>query len=227
MRIFLDIETRAGDLSPLEADMYVRGEVPGSYKKPESIDAWVKENRGAVLGKLALDSMAGEIVAIGYAIDDGPVSVDVGMDPRELLTSFAECFAGLEDAPTWIGHNILGFDIPWLRRHAARYRVPSLLKLLPGGIGDKWGHHVHDVGTIWASTDYRAHFKLSAIARFLGLDPPDVSGAEIGSMVARRDFDGIREHCKQDVELTRAIYGRITGTDAIPTSADLAGEGSR
>lgn len=64
--LYIDIETLPPLLWPQhEREAYVRAKVPGTYKKPESIDAWCAENHDEQWGRAALDWRVSRIACIG------------------------------------------------------------------------------------------------------------------------------------------------------------------
>lgn len=209
MIVYLDIETAPARLTEDEIASGLLDLVPSNYRDPAKIAAYMEERRPDYVARTALDSMRGSICAIGWAYDREPVLVVAGDDEMDLLDLFAtsimeEC-AG--ESVTWVGHNLLGFDLPWLRRHAARYGMTELLRMLPGGPGDRWGERVRDTMQLWQSTERGpGHYALDDVARFLRLRPGKTQGSAIPGMVARGQWDQIREHCADDVSLVRQVY---------------------
>jgi len=100
-RLYLDIETIPSATKPTLDEL----KVPGNITKPESILKWKEENLESEYAKQALNSMQGQIVCICAALnDDSPMFIELDKLPD--LIQFAEY-------PEIIGHNILGFDLPF------------------------------------------------------------------------------------------------------------------
>lgn len=212
MIVYLDIETAPTSIPDEQLELELRARVPSNYRDRAKIAAHMDEHRETHVARTALGSMRGSICAIGWAFDHGPVFVVAGPEERGLLeqleASLVEESSGLDI--TLCGHNLAGFDLPWLRRHAARHRMSTLLGLLPGGLRERRDDRIFDTMRIWQGTERgNGHYSLDDIARFLGLSPGTTHGSEIPGMVARSEWDRIRQHCADDVLLTRQVFDRI------------------
>lgn len=217
--LYLDIETLPA-LGMTEAEKREAVKVPGTYKKADSIEAFIRENAEEQWRKSAVDSMRGEVLCIGWALDDEDARVvyrKPGCDERSVLDEWAAMLAldGItsvqgRSSTTIIGHNILGFDLPWLRRRALRYSMRDLAVLLDRG---KWGEQVEDTMLLWAGTAYREYHHLDDIARYLGVGrkAEGIDGSKIYDAWLGGEHDRIAAYCADDVRLTRAVYQRITG----------------
>lgn len=212
-QITIDIETIPGPVMPSIEELMEKA--PASYKKPESIRAWAEENQMEQYRKQALDSMQGEILAVGWAYNgdkptchirvDGMSEYDLLNVATEYIVPTAKMQRGL--APTWVGHNVKNFDLPWLWRKCIKYGLYDLARVIPRG---RYPKDVEDTMEMWA-TDYKDHVSLSKIAAFLGIDGK-TNGLD-GSMVydawCAGEYDRITEYCVGDVELTREIHAKM------------------
>lgn len=208
--ITIDIETLPADWDDATKSAAARDAVPANYSKPDTIEKWVAENADAVHRRTALDPMAGRILCIGYAVGDGAARVAYdasGANTLALLDELHAAFIGLR-SPVWIGHNLAGFDLPWLKRHAWRLGHP-VSRLIPF---TRFSPMVADTMLLWQGGDTRGHTKLSAIAEFLGVGSkaPGLDGSKVYDAWLEGQHDRIASYCAQDVELTRAIYRRIS-----------------
>ena len=217
MNLFIDIETiPAGDPIVLR-----ELEPPGNISKQDSIEAWYKEKAPAIAAKKyrerALDSMAGEILCIGYAIEEEPVECIVGIE-NDILKKFSciiSKYAGEWDEPlTFIGWNVAKFDIPWIWRKAIKYELIGLRDVFNR---DRYKGNYLDLMLTWA-TDYKDYTKMGDVAKFLGLSDKfgnlrdkfsHITGAMIYDAYIEGRMDEIVEYCKNDVEIVREIYRRI------------------
>ena len=94
-KLFLDLET-CNATSDIAKELIAENiKPPGTIKKPESLLKWHDEKKPQAImdaiGKTGLNGLYGEIVCIGYAVDDNPavtISRDVGGSEKELLASF-------------------------------------------------------------------------------------------------------------------------------------------
>ncbi|WP_218058588.1 hypothetical protein [Gilliamella sp. Occ3-1] len=73
--IYFDIETIPTQSDNIKNYIQSNLTAPANYKKPDSISAWLEENKEPAYRKTALNGGFGQIVCIGYAINDGDVKV--------------------------------------------------------------------------------------------------------------------------------------------------------
>lgn len=229
MQIFLDIETAPTEDVDTIAAIRAGIRPPASYKKPESIAAWMAaEGEAAALeavGRTALDGGAGQIICIGLALDDEQAPAVLCRDADEtesdLLRRFfvvvqdwtasgvvldAEGSTVWPDAPYFIAHNA-AFDLGFLWRrcvvHGLRPPFP-----LPGPNA----RPNRDYGcTMLAWAGYRERVSLQALCRALGLSDPkaDGGGAQAWQWWRAGDYDLVVRYCAGDVEAVRAIWHRL------------------
>lgn len=221
-----DIET-IPDQTPNALDKYLEMvKPPGQYKKPESIQKWMKENGESAAvenwEKSALHGIAGEICSISWAFDDQPANGFVGnpnVSEREVITTFfdaitTECRIGEGKYPTirWIGHNILDFDLRFLFHRCVVLGIEPPVKLPMDA--RQGSDKVYDTMKGWAG--WKGFVKQDALIEALGIEveAPDTIAAMDGSMVwdmykAGR-YETILEYNKLDVIKLRAIYRRMT-----------------
>lgn len=211
-KLFFDLETlpdlREGAKERVKAMM----KAPATHKKPETIAAWIEENADDAWRKTSFDGGYGAICVIGYAFDDEPVKTIICDDEASGIDIFldeihaareADHFAGME----FIGHNVIGFDLPFIWKRA-------VINKLPHAIFPKDARHgtgkVFDTMVAWAG--FKDRISLDNLAGILGL--PSHKGEMDGSMVCDAWLAGkqveIAAYCAKDVELTRSIYKAIS-----------------
>lgn len=173
--------------------------------------------------KTSFDATQGHLCCIGWAIDDeDPVSVriDTIADEREMLASF---FSALRKShqdhstrqPLFIGHNHVGFDLPFIFRRAVILGVepPMFLPQLPKA----WDDSVFDTMVQWAGHGNR--ISMDNLCAALGIPGKDgMDGSMVCDAFIQGRIEDIATYCRQDVERTRAIYRRLTFYQA-PTAA--------
>lgn len=211
--IYIDIETIPGPVVP-SIDELMR-QAPASYKKPESIRAWAEENQESAYRKQALDSMQGEILAIGWAHNDADPQCLIRTGDQtegELLKQFGEKITPVLTmwkgvTPVWVGHNVKGFDLPWLWRKCIRHEAHSLARAIPRG---RYNKDIEDTMEMWA-IDYKDHVSLSKIADFLGIagKTNGIDGSMVYDLWKNGEHAQIAEYCKGDVRMTRAVHWEI------------------
>ena len=211
MNIFIDLESiPAGDpIDPMTLTP------PGNISKPETIAAWYKDKAIDIAVEKyrarALDSMAGEILCIGYAVEDCAPMCVIGGTEQEILSAFNEGLKAHQTAYgeplTFIGWNIVAFDIPFIWRKAIKY---GLIGLRNAFNRDRYkGNHL-DLMLAWGA-DWKDFRKLDDVAQFLGLPGKlgGLTGATIYDAYLEGRMDEITAYCKNDVETVRAIYRKI------------------
>lgn len=212
MELFIDIETLP-DLSA-GAKERVRStlKAPANYSKPETIAKWIDDNAEDAWLKTSFDGGYGSICVIGYAINDGPVKSIIVDDEKVALEEFwNDVKSSMNTAgvsPEWIGHNVLGFDLPFLWKRAVIHGV-DFRKMIPKDAR-------HGAGRAFCTMQAWAGFKdrisLDNLAKILGLKSHK-DGFD-GSMVYEAWMAGekqkIADYCAADVNLTRDIYRRIS-----------------
>jgi len=210
--ITIDIETK-----PSTDDVVIQRirdsiKPPAQYKKPESIEKWIKENGEAkaqeLIDRTALDSSSGTIFCIGLAIDeDNPIILKGG--EKTILRDFFQILRDQADpamvgalvAPTVAGHNVKGFDLPFIWHRAIIHQIqpPPFFNLYLRRYSDA----VYDTMTEW---DWKHFISLDNLAYSLLGEGKSGSGADVKDMVA----EDIYNYCKQDVVLTRQVYKMMT-----------------
>lgn len=225
--ITFDLET-IPDQRPCAIDEF-RAAVtaPAQYKKADSITAWLAENREAEAEaawlKTSFDGGAGQIVCIGFAIDDEPAycyTVD-DLTPDAERKVIQDFFCSVTDCgphTMFVGHNVIGFDLPflWKRCMVLGIKPPTYFPRAP----KPWSEFVADTMLLWDPTQ-RAGGSMSKVCRALGIEGKgDMDGSMVWPMVRDGRISEVAAYCRGDVERTRAMYLRMT-------FAEACGEGGR
>ena len=214
--VYLDLETCPADPDTFVADV----SAPSNYKDPEKIAAYIAEAQREAHGKTSFDVHRGRLLCAAVAVgDDKPtVAYDATLsNPGAILDLMADaCAHAAENGRgrfTVCGHNIAGFDVPWLWRLAVKHRH-RLARILPYR---KWGDGLADTMLMWSATNPTDKVRLDTIARFLGYAGKEdgMSGAEVWPAYLRGEHDRIQHYCAKDVEMVRSIYLRMTGNDPV------------
>lgn len=224
MNIYLDIETLPTTDASVIAEFESKVKAPATYKKPESIAEWMKENKDAavkeMVGKTSFSGLYGSIACICYAFDDGDVfSVDCRDGEKKMLEDFyshlfdqtSSAIHGgvVEGKATFVGHNIVGFDLPFIKHRSIILGVKPPRAVREAFAAKPWGNEVADTMLLW-STDKEKRASMDALCKAFGLDG---KGDFDGSMVADTwpaDPEKVISYCKDDVIRTRQMYERIT-----------------
>jgi len=216
--VYFDIETVPGsDPGIFE---YIKANIapPGNMSKPDSIAAWW-ENKAdiAVKEKMAqggLHAEYGEIACIGAALNDLPPVCFSGEQESNTLASFFSWLDALCDTgqgyrpPLLVGHNHIGFDLPFIfRRSVCREVKPPSCLPTPTEL-KPWMNSVADTMIMWAGP--RGTISLDRLAFALGLEgKKGINGGDVASLWAAGRREEVIDYCKGDVALTRAVYKRL------------------
>ena len=219
MNIFLDIETCPSQLPNVRDDFIKNIQAPGQYKKPESIAEWLKDNQesegDAAWRKTSFDGGLGHVCVIGLAIDDGePISFFRELwvkEEREVLQNFYKyiddaCRLNPASRPRFIGHNLIEFDLRFLFQRSVVLGVKPSMHI-PFNC-KPWDDNVYDTMQKWGA---RSGGSLDKITKACGLSGKgDIDGSMVWDYVNSGRLQEIAEYCKDDVNLTRSLFNRMT-----------------
>lgn len=164
-----------------------------AYQAVAREEAWL-----AFVERAPLSAVTGCVLAIGYArggqveldwqIDPGGLAAEHGLLTR-LWTRFRCC---LDASSRLIGHNIYGFDLPFLVRRSwlLGVEIPPEVFTFNGG---RWQWHglFVDTMTAWSCGVYGERIGLDRAAQFFGTDRKTGHGADF-----HRRFNGTPEERK-------------------------------
>jgi 3'-5' exonuclease len=172
----------------------------------------------------ALDWTLGRIVCIGLCVESENqkpqeqaflARITPQDSPTESLAKEAEALKAfwqfvLPD-DYFIGHNILGFDLPFLWNRSIVCGVcPSRsLNLQPESI-----EFTFDTMQVWAqwssNPSNRRWVKLDTLAQVMGLRAKTASGSQVYGWWQEQRFEQIHDYCLSDARLEYDLYRRLT-----------------
>lgn len=173
--------------------------------------------------RTALDWSFGRIVCIGLSIGGRAGAVGfVGNDEAAATAAAAPqelCWAGADEAELltqfWktvmpddylIGHNLLGFDLPYIMGRSVIARVkPSRHIDLRRYRTDT----IFDTMQVWCGWDAGKYPKLDTLAAIMGFEGKSGSGAQVAGWAAAGEWEKIKDYCLDDVRITRRVYERM------------------
>lgn len=170
----------------------------------------------AVIDRAALDPTTGRVLAIGM-FDTKESDCEItfidgegneAADERSLLRDFWSLASLANNSCLLVGHNITGFDLPFLIRRSWLLGVE-----IPPGIftgGRFFAPHIIDTMRVWACGNYgRDTFtKLDTLAKAFGLGAKNGNGAEFAALWAT-DRTAAAAYLRNDLELTWNIARRM------------------
>ena len=223
-RIFIDIETLPTD----EANRaFVEGKLRISLlKRNLSFNETEFSNRAEIaFGETALHGSLGKLLCIGLAIDNNgraekpcvcgqdKATKKLHLDEAKTLTQFWNHLDRINfdaEVDVLVGHNVLGFDLPFLYHRSMICGVKPSRELLNG---KPWEIAVYDTMDKWQMGKFREFVGLEELALAFGLDCPKkgaVNGGNLLEAFANGRHEEIREYCLKDVLCTRELYYRMT-----------------
>lgn len=219
MNIFIDIETIPNQSPDALQECIKNVKAPAQYKKPESIEKWLEDNKASKgeedWKKTSLNGNGGEIIAICFATDNGEVvklSRELDKPESNLLVAFN---MQLHDAlkgrshvskPYFIGHNVRGFDVPFLFKRLVINNIKPLFEFKPHG---RHGSDLFDTMEAWEG--FNGRIKLDTLSKILkvGTKTEGIDGSMVWDEVKKGNIKKVTDYCAQDVYLVRDIYNKI------------------
>ncbi len=212
--LFIDIETIPSQKPGILEELRKTAKPPANMTKPETIAKWREENAEDIWLKTALDGAHGELVVIGWAIDDGPVqsfSRGLGEDEAYLLKSFyASLWYELCDnaPPQYVGHNILGFDLRFLYQRSV---ILGVQPAFPLNHDTRYnGNGAMDTMLAWAGWGNRVSLSKVCAALNIPVKSGGIDGSQVWPYVQAGRVAEVADYCREDVEATREVWRRMT-----------------
>jgi len=231
--ITFDLETVPAQAPWVRDELRAAVKPPGTYKKKESIDQWMAENGEAEAEeawlKTSFDGGLGQIVCIGFAIEDAdPISYiasDLSLQSeRKIIEDFfcvlTDAYAGSRGLkPLLVGHNHVAFDIPFLWKRAIIHGIKPPLWFPRNP--KPWADSVFDTSSQWAGD--RDRISMDRLCKILGIKGKEgMSGADVWPAIASGQYDKVASYCRDDVARTRSMYRRLTFKEAAEPDLALA-----
>lgn len=164
--------------------------------------------------KTALDGAKGQICCIGVALDDGEPMPLYSDDEAAILRDFftvvgAHIRLNNMRRPTFIGHNILQFDMRFILQRAFINRVPVPLWFPRNA--RPWDDSINDTMLMWAGQGGR--ISLANLCEALGVvSNNEMDGSMVYDLYAQGKIEQIAEYCADDVRITRECWQLMTLT---------------
>ena len=183
--------------------------------KSAEIDAGVADN----IAKTSFSGLYGRVACICWQFEDGPVHTTLATDSEEeaihrFYTSITtetqlEIHKGFAQVDlTFCGHNVVGFDLPFLKHRSIILGIKPPKRLLKAMNAKPWDSCVADTMLMWSSDPHKRG-SMDRLCKAFGIPG---KGDFDGSMVAETwpiDPEKVIEYCADDVIRTRHIYKRI------------------
>lgn len=213
--ITLDIETIPSQVMAVR-EYLAQDITPDSrLKDPVKIEADIAAKKEAAFDKAGLHGWSNHIVCLGVQLDDAePVTfhTDSIEKERDIIVQFFDYITGNcgAYAHTYIGHNLLGFDLKVLRQRCMILGIkwPAIFN---GAFNDKWGESVYDTMLRWTGSR-NEYISLEKLCVAFGIETPKdkMTGADVYKYWKAGRIKEIAEYCKGDVRATYALYRNMT-----------------
>jgi len=214
MTIFFDIETLPTNDESVIAELTKTITAPATHKKQETIDKWMEENKDQALkdliSKTSFDGMYGRVACIAWACDDGGMHSSLPDDSEsEAIERFYDYVSFDISTNSFCGHNLHGFDLPFLKHRSIILGIRPPGSLLAAMNAKAWDNCVQDTMLLW-SPDKQKRASMDRLCRVLGIDGKGgFSGADVSNEWEHGSKEKVISYCRDDVDRTRQIYKRI------------------
>ncbi len=173
--------------------------------------------------KSAFDGTFSRIVCIGLIITSDAMEPQgavawYGANEKELLRQFWAKLGALRPT-SFVTHNGLGFDLPFIKKRSVIQQVKPSLDI---NLAKFRTEPVYDTMAVWSNWDNRGWVKLDVLARALNVETKSGSGKQVAEMWAKGQGREIADYCLQDTYVTYACYCRMTFRDLLGRDAMLA-----
>jgi len=227
--IYLDIETLPSTNDQVVELIKSQVKAPKNYKDPKKIADYIEESVDEKVRKTALSGLFGQVLCVGYAINEDPVQVlyadgKLHGEAQILVALRRVCCDGSVKQSDFcrtklIGHNIKDFDIPFLSQ---RMMINGMAPLFRHGT-KLWDMPVDDTMTMFACGK-REMYSLKNICAAFNIESPksDMDGSKVYDYWLDGKHEEIAQYCAHDVEATRAVYKAMNQQEFIDSSKQAA-----
>lgn len=151
------------------------------------------------------------LVRLNHALEetaDKTLTALDAVEERSLLVSLAETLNKDADGII-IGHNIKGFDIPYMAKRMMSHGIPLPECLRVAG-KKPWDIHHKDTQELLKFGGWTS-MSLDSACLLLGIPSPknDLTGAEVPQAMADGRIKEVAEYCMRDVRATAEVYRKI------------------
>ena len=210
--VYLDIETIPSQSEELLEEFKRKVRAPATFKKPESIDNWLAENRESAakeqLAKTSFDGGRGHVCTIAWAKNDGKIHVEHAKTVDDEARIIAAFFKALDryHSERIVGHNVAGFDLPFLMKRAICLGIKMPDRQSFPRNPKAWDKNVCDTEFMWAGGGNN-YVSLDRLCGILGVPGKDgFDGSMVAEAWAKGDHDTIATYCAADVDRVRRLH---------------------
>lgn len=198
--IGVDIETGGLDLPFDESKVKF-----GNTKDPAKREMKIIREKLKWQKKQALDSLTGEVllVCIGRK---GSYSDYHGDESDILERTWSAIDYALGRGHRIVGHNLFGFDLPFLVRRSYLYGIKVPVSVF-NHTYRRWNEGFVDTMKMWALSDYQCFISLNELDRFLG--GPGVGKGDNFLELWEEDQLAAITYCHDDIDATLRVANKM------------------
>lgn len=206
--LYFDIETIPAQTDGARKALVEACKAPANLKDPAKIEAALAAKRAEVVAKSSFDGLAGHVCTIAWDGPDGggiAHATDIAQE-RGVLEAFFRAIP-YQARLVLVGHNVLGFDIPFLNRRALVLGVklpqPACWPRNPR----PWDKGAQDTMQMLGGQDF---VSLDRACRAFGIPGKDgFDGSQVAQAWADGEHERIMEYAADDVRRTKAVHERF------------------
>jgi 3'-5' exonuclease len=212
--VSIDIETCPVESDEVRADIAAGIRPPGNMSKPDTIAAWERDVKPGLVEEAfargGLSAATGRIVCFGIVHGEHEQVFCSDAEGDVLHLAF-EYLSTLGDQITYIGHNLVGFDLPFIRQRAIVNRRRAPFSLRRAWSARPWDDHLGDTMLAW-DADKTRRISLDRLCRLLGIASPKedgMDGSKVWPMWQEGRHQEIADYCLHDCRAALECYRRI------------------
>lgn len=214
--VYFDMESIPSDSPDLLERYKSNLKPPANMKNPDTIEKWWNDKSDNVarekLDKTSFDGGRGRVCVISWAVNDDTSNTRrIGgfgdsshwLDEADIMRSF---FYSLPKSDVClVGHNISGFDIPFLTKRAICLGVTLPNTWQWPRDPKKWGGRGYfDTMNQWDANNMVGQDELCDILGIEGKSGMD--GSQVAAEWAKGNYQKVADYCADDVATVRKIH---------------------
>lgn len=206
IKLFFDIETIPSADEDKDSHLEILKKKNASAGSAQA--GKVKKTDDEVHINTSFEGTFGRICCIGIIKegDNGIIQREVfSGTEKEMLTNF---WKAASDVDRFIGHNIWGFDLPFIYKRS----IINKVKTRPLNFARYRNLPIYDTMMEWELWNMKSMQKLDTLAKVLGLptSKDEMDGSMVWPYFQQGKIEEICKYCMKDVELTRKVFYRMT-----------------
>ena len=155
----------------------------------------------------ALHAEYGQVVSIGTILGSEEMLFITDNEATKIAGFWTQAEEAGASGYQMVGHNIFGFDLPFLVRRSYTLGIKPPGFLMPAR-GRYWGYPWFDTMAAWSLGDFQSRISLDRFAKHLGLEGKSGSGKYYYKLLEENPDEAIA-YLRQDLKVTKAVAEKI------------------